>query len=218
MRCSNCSHEVKPVVAIDIDGTLGDYHGHFARFAEGWLGVAEHADLYNGAEPYREWFCRTYGVDVTTFRSIKLAYRQGGMKRTMPVFPHAAALTADLMGAGAEVWLTTTRPWDRYDRVDPDTRAWLDRRGIRYHGLLYDELKMDALAERVDPDRVCFVLDDDIEVLHRAESLFPGSTVLKKNPYNDALKWLVMVGSLEDAKAVAAAQILDWDIRTKETR
>lgn len=26
-----------PIVALDIDGTLGDYHSHFLRFAEQWL-------------------------------------------------------------------------------------------------------------------------------------------------------------------------------------
>ena len=33
VRCSVCSDQVKPIVALDIDGTLGEYHGQFVKFA-----------------------------------------------------------------------------------------------------------------------------------------------------------------------------------------
>ena len=77
MKCSSCSAPVAPVVAIDIDGTLGDYHQHFIEFAEQWLGVSKFAGdriavwkLYDGLGPFRDWFTSAYAVDVTTFRSI----------------------------------------------------------------------------------------------------------------------------------------------------
>jgi hypothetical protein len=49
-----------------------------------------------------------------------------------------------LRAEGAEVWLTTTRPHDRFDRVDPDTREWCRRNGINFDGLLYDGDKMET--------------------------------------------------------------------------
>lgn len=223
MRCTNCSREVRPVVAIDIDGTLGDYHGHFCDFAEDWLGAdivrgtRDHGDIwhdYDGSEPHRDWFCRTYGVDVTTFRAIKLAFRQGGMKRLMPVYSGAAELTSDLRLAGAEVWVTTTRPWDRFDRVDPDTREWLRRHAIGYDGLLYDENKMEALAALIEPERVCFVLDDLPEVLEAADQVFrPGVSIMRSTHYNRGVKWPVKAAGLAEAKAMAAAHILEWETR-----
>lgn len=214
MLCSRCGETIKPVVAIDIDGTLGDYHSHLNHFAEQWLGFGWSGPAYDGNEPHRDWFCRTFGVDATTFRAIKLAFRQGGMKRTMPVYPGARELTADLMEAGAEVWVTTTRPWDRFDRVDPDTREWLARNGIPYHGLLYDDDKMHALADRIGADRVCFILDDIPDVLEEADRLFwPGSTVLRATEYNRGVKWPVKAAGLAEAKAMAAAHILEWETR-----
>lgn len=189
MLCSRCSENVRPVVAIDIDGTLADYHSHFLDFAWMWIGRS-HGDFppYDGDEPFRDWFCRTHGVDVTTFRAIKLAYRQGGMKRTQPLIFGAKQLV-ETLHQQAEVWLTTTRPHDRFDRVDPDTREWLKRNGIKFHGLLYSGDKMSELAEMVDRQRVVAVLDDQEDVLMDAASLGLGQPIKAETKYNKAWHW-----------------------------
>jgi hypothetical protein len=161
-------------VAIDIDGTLGDYHSHFIKFAEAYLGqgmgVAD--ELYDGILPFKEWFCTTWDCDESTWNTIKLAYRQGAQKRSMPVYPDAQWLVNNLRWDNVEVWLTTTRPYLRLDGVDPDTRAWLEREGIEYDGLLYDEDKYNVLADRVDPERVVAVLDDLPDMYDTASQLF----------------------------------------------
>jgi hypothetical protein len=215
MKCSKCSEVVRPVVAIDIDGTLGDYHGHFVRFAANWLGrsfVAVGAELYDGTLPFGEWFCTSFNVDLSTFRTIKLAYRQGGLKRTMPTYPGAAQFVNSISTL-AEVWMTTTRPHDRYDRVDPDTREWLARNGIEYDGLLFEDRKMEALADRIEPGRVAFVLDDLPETLERASRLFPrAGTFLRCSAWNRGVSWPLMIGDLLDARAVATAHLQDWAI------
>lgn len=191
MLCSDCSKPIRPVVAVDIDGTLGDYHGHFLEFAHQWLGRGPSTTMwwpYNGVESFKDWFTATYRTDITTFRRIKLAYRQGGLKRTMPVYPGARGLVNALRGAGVEVWLTTTRPWERFDRVDPDTREWLRRNFIEFDGLLFHENKMAELAERIDPQRVAAVLDDQVEELDAAGRLgWP--CVLAHGLYNDGVRW-----------------------------
>src|SRR4051812_12198518 len=194
MRCSDCSHEIWPIVAIDIDGTLADYHEHFINFAVAWLGDEYHKPrgglAYDGTEPHREWFTRVMGVDATTFRAIKLAFRQGGMKRTMPIYRESAETINAIRELGAEVWLTTTRPWERFDRVDPDTRHWLSQHGIEFDGLIYDDAKMQALADRVDPERVVAIVDDLYEVLEDAEDIFPNAmTILRKTIHNRGARW-----------------------------
>jgi hypothetical protein len=194
VRCQDCHQEVCPVVAIDIDGTLADYHDHFITFAVDWLGHTyskpRGAMAYDGTEPHREWFTRTMGVDVTTFRAIKLAFRQGGMKRTMPIYRESAETINAVREMGVEVWLTTTRPWERFDRVDPDTRHWLAEHNIQFDGLIYDDAKMAALAERVDPLRVVAVVDDLTEVLQEADGLFPHAvTILRKTIHNRGVSW-----------------------------
>lgn len=214
MLCSRCSEVIKPVVALDIDGTLGDWHTGFLDFADIWLGCLREVH-YDGSEPFREWFKDAFGVDDSTFRTIKLAYRQSGLKRVMSADPHARTLVTSLRGIGAEVWLTTTRPHDRFDRIDPDTREWLRRNEIPFDGLIYDDRKMQVLAERVDPERVCFVLDDLVPTLEFAQELFPNAgTVLRLTTYNgNGPHWMLMTSSLLDARAMATAHIQDWAAR-----
>lgn len=214
--CARCKSEMRPIVALDIDGTLADYHSHFIEFAMDWLGPEAYGNaqtfLYDGAEPHREWFCRAFKVDETTFRAIKLAFRQGGQKRNMPIYPGVRELIEGVQDVGAEVWLTTTRPWERFDRVDPDTREWLRRNALEFDGLIYDEDKMVRLYHLVG-DRVCFVMDDLPEVLAAAERLWKGSTVLRRTRYNRAVPWPVMTDDLDAALAMAKAHVEDWKIK-----
>lgn len=188
MKCSNCSETVKPAVALDIDGTLGDYHDNFLEFAEGWLGFWRARD-YCGGERFRDWFTKTYGVDLTTFRTIKLAYRQGGMKRTMLPYAGAADLTNRLRKEGIEVWLTTSRPWERFDRIDPDTREWLRRYEIEFDGLLYSGSKLADYAKIIDPGRSIAVVDDQIHNLAEATQRCLGAPILRRTMWNSGCEW-----------------------------
>lgn len=212
MLCSKCGDRVKPVVAIDIDGTLADYHAHFTWFSGSFLdrSIPERT-FYTGAEPYKLWWCRTFKADPSTFHAVKLAYRQGGMKRTQPTFNGAAALVEGLRHRGAEVWLTTTRPHERYDRVDPDTREWMRRRGIEADALLFSENKMSELEARVGRQRVVAVVDDLVDVLRDAES--QGWTpILRRTKYNRNVEWGgPFVLSLHDAYDEITPLIEAWE-------
>jgi hypothetical protein len=174
--CTHCSRRIAPVVAIDIDGTMGDYHGHFMEFALQYLygGKAKFnpVDEYEGNLPMREWFCRRLKVKEEVWRDIKLAYRQGGLKRSMPAYSWAHTLTYVLRSMGIEVWVTTTRPYLRMDNIDPDTRFWLEDNSIQFDHLLYDEDKYSQLLDIVGIDRVVAVIDDLNEDLQRAANLF----------------------------------------------
>src|SRR3954451_14658495 len=119
MLCTQCGRPIKPVVAVDIDGTLGDYHGHFVNFASAYLGrKLPSAENYRSNKRFAEYL----GISLAEYRIIKLAYRQGGMKRSMPIFTGAKPLLRTIEEEGCELWLTTTRPFQRLDNVDPDTR------------------------------------------------------------------------------------------------
>lgn len=190
MKCSDCSNIIKPIVAVDIDGTLGDYHTHFIKFAEDYLGQQMGvADMgYEGEGSFKEWFRQVWDVDETTWNTIKLAYRQGAQKRSMSVYADAQWLVNNLRWDNVEVWLTTTRPYLRLDGVDPDTRFWLDRQGIEFDGLLYDEDKYNVLADRVEPERVVAVLDDLPEMYDTASQLFGKDVpILAKQSFNAAV-------------------------------
>lgn len=182
----------KPIVAVDIDGTLADYHRYFLSFAEGYLGrTMPDPEEMNPGLPLHEFM----GLDKEEYRKVKLAYRQGGLKRTMPAFPGAARLTHQIEMAGAEVWICTTRPYLRLDNIDPDTREWLERNGIKYTCLTFGEDKYEALVDYVGKERIVAVIEDLPEQVDRAKAL--GLKVYTPDrPYNKTVQW--RYSSLDD--------------------
>lgn len=212
----------KPIVALDIDGTLGDYHRNFLEFADryfssncgSWLEMADRVD--NPGLPLWEWM----GISHRDYRDAKLAYRQGGWKRWMPVYEGAAELTRKIRAAGAEVWLCTTRPYLRLDNVDPDTREWLRRGEFEYDALLFDpaheedgtkyhELKRQA------GDRVAAVVDDLPEMIEAAYDAglcrYPGrGPILRDQPYNRHYENWRRSGSCEEIKIRVLNDINAW--------
>jgi hypothetical protein len=173
-------HSNKPIIACDIDGTVGDYHKHFTRFAEQWTGrtMPGPQDINPGLPLHKH-----LGMSKATYRECKLAYRQGGMKRSMPVYPGSPEAIRDWRKMGSEVWITTTRPYLRLDNIDPDTRHFLRRNGIQYDGILYGADKYRKLVSIVGADRIIMVLDDLPEMIDQAQGLgLP--TFMKDQPYN----------------------------------
>lgn len=167
MLCTKCQQTIKPVIALDIDGTMGKYHEHFLNFASHWLGQYVSGDYYGDIS-----LADFLKIDKKTYRECKLAYRMGGMKRSMPIMSdYVRGTVSRLSECGAEIWITTTRPFLRLDNIDPDTRAWLERNGIRYDHLLYDEHKYARLAEYVGKERIVAILDDLSEDLMKGAEL-----------------------------------------------
>jgi hypothetical protein len=201
---------LKPVVALDIDGTMGMYHDHFLFFASGYLNQ-QIKDHYVGNQPFKEWFCANYRCNTDAWHDIKLAYRQGGMKRTMPVYTDAKMLAETVKRAGAELWVTTTRPYIRHDNIDPDTREWLRRNNITYDYLIYDGHKYKKLAQLVGHERVCAVLDDLLDELDEAEALFGTDVpILRKTKYNRAFHREEM---MQATNLQMAARFIEYKIK-----
>jgi hypothetical protein len=214
--CSNCSASVRPVVALDIDGTLGEYHRHFIKFACEFLGKDPLDKFsYEGDIDFRDWFRDIFIEDYTTFRMVKLAYRQGGLKRTMKPYPWAQPMICELRAAGAEVWLTTTRPHERYDRVDPDTREWIRRNGIDCDGLIFDNNKYDHLADRIDRARVVAILDDLPDQIDRAAQIWGRDVpILRRTEFNKSAPSpdmrIAAVLNLYDAHKIINTRLETW--------
>lgn len=219
MKCSDCGQEIRPVVAIDIDGTLADYHDHFLQFARQYLQAFPHYVPYDGSVMFREWFCNTFGTGHKVWYDIKLAYRQGGMKRSQPLLDGATDIYNIALICGAEIWLTTTRPYLRLDNIDPDTRFWLQRNGINdYHGLLYDEHKYRRLAELVEKDRVVAIVDDLPEQYDSAEELFgAGVPILRRGTYNRAVTKRNTAFDAKEAVLAIRSRIESWKASHRES-
>jgi hypothetical protein len=214
MLCSSCHELIQPVVALDIDGTLGDYHSHFLDFAVDWIGWDAVPDPnwyegYDGSVDFSMFCCDLFRIDLATYRDIKLAYRQGGMKRTMPINTGAQALAWSIKDAGAELWITTTRPYLSLDNIVPDTVEWLRRHMIDYDGMLFDEEKYKQLADRVDKRRVVLILDDLREMCEAASELFNGVAVQVATPFNYGDRYTVS-STLDAAADIALGKIRMW--------
>lgn len=161
--CSECSSKVNPVVAIDIDGTLSEYHRHLAHHIRLYFGLSRGpvTNDWDGRGNYEDWL----GISHDQYREAKLAFRQGGFKRWSPVMPGVGELLSSInrlkRTVGLEVWITTTRPWNRLDSTDPDTRFWLDRHFPVYDHLLYHDHKYPELRRILGgAERVVAVVED----------------------------------------------------------
>lgn len=171
----------KPIVAIDIDGTLADYHGWFLKFSELYFG----RDMPDprAINPGRPLWVHM-GISQQEYRECKLAYRQGGMKRSMPVYSGAETLCGEIRAVGAEVWICTTRPYLRLDNIDPDTREWLRRNSIEYDAVLFGKDKYQELVRQVGLDRIVAIIDDLPEYIQQASDAGISKIYLRDQPYN----------------------------------
>lgn len=194
----------KPVVALDIDGTLGDYHSHFLQFARLWFDrpMPPSSEINPGLPLWK-----FMGVTRARYREAKLAYRQGGWKRWMPVYDGASDLTKNVQRAGAEVWICTTRPYLRLDSIDPDTREWLRRNDIKYNAVLFGDDKYREL-ERQAGHRVCAVADDLPGLLETSSA---ENAYLRSQPYNQGdYPPFMRVEDLEELWIYIKQDILRW--------
>lgn len=155
-----------PLVALDLDGTLGDYHRHFERFAQMWTGreIVWDPDVVGP-------FYKQLGMSKAVYRQCKLAYRMGGMKRSIPMFDGAAEMVRAIRSAGVGVAACTTRPYLAMSTIDLDTQHWLRRNGIKVDHILYGEHKYRDLVKSVGRSRVVCALDDDLSQLGVADRL-----------------------------------------------
>jgi len=200
-----------PVVAVDIDGTLGNYHKHFVDFALEYFRPPHRvATMYAGEESFKQWWLREFRLGEKDWHDVKLAYRQGGMKRTMPIFPHARVMMNRIWALDIEIWVTTTRPYLSLDNIVPDTVEWLNRNAIPYEGILFDEDKYQQLVERVDPDRIVAVLDDLPEMCLAADEVIGHHvSIMAATAYNRDVPWPTKL-ELKEADREINRRIRAW--------
>jgi hypothetical protein len=162
---------MKPVIALDLDGTLLDYYPHFLRFASLYFGRAYDLDGYDA----RISLAKYLGVSKQSYRQCKMAYRRGAMKRSLPPlprpYPQINELTHVVRRWGVDVWFCTTRPYLSHDEVDNATRHNLRRNGAVYQGIIWGEHKYRELVRTVGGERVVAVVDDLPEMCRQAEAL-----------------------------------------------
>jgi phosphoglycolate phosphatase-like HAD superfamily hydrolase len=219
MLCDSCQGPVRPVVGVDIDGTMAMYHMAFFQFACNWLGLQpgamDHLVQFDGSQDIATFM----GLDKRTYREIKLAYRQGGMKRSMPAFPGAGEFANFLRANDVDIWINTTRPYLQVGNIDDDTREWLRRNGIAYDHVIYDDDKYRRLLEQAGKERIVCTVEDQLEDYHRGRELgidvvfirtrFNAGAVPAGDPY--------VVNSLAEATVAVQVRLANWRTRNGAT-
>jgi hypothetical protein len=195
---------------MDIDNTSSDYTGSLVQFAARYFGweVLPEAHQYDGTMRIGDWL----GLSDHDYRQMKLAYRQGGGKRMQPVLPGIKLLLLDLAVAGAEIWMTTTRPYNRFDSTDPDTRWWLNHHDLEHEHLLYDDDKYGVLKSIVG-DRLVAVVDDEVANYDRAMEVHGNPILAKFYPYNSGFTRDYEALSLTDLRLELLSRIEAYNER-----
>lgn len=208
MLCTNCTEPVKPLVAFDLDGTLGDYHRHLSNFMLRYWGAGKlqtQLFAWDGVGEFEDYF----GLTKAEYRQAKLAFRQGGWKRWMPAFPGAARLVDNIRGR-ADVWIATSRPWQRLDNIDPDTVEWLQRNGITVDGLVYGDDKYERLVGSIDRRRIVAVVDDLYEQCELAAELGL-MAVQRSNAANQTRPWRTRCSDLSEVELLVNGLLDQWE-------
>ena len=188
---------MKPVVALDLDGTLLDYYPHFLRFAAQYFGHNPYDPGYLAYDARMPVY-KHLRVSKSRYRQCKLAYRRGALKRSLPPlplpYPQINELTHVVRRWGVDIWFCTTRPYLSHDEVDDATRHNLRRNGAVYQGIIWGEHKYRELVRMVGGARIAAVLDDLPEQCRRAEALgLPVGFALR--PHNERQAHALEIGT-----------------------
>lgn len=203
----------KPIISLDIDGVLGDYHGHLFWFAEKYFG---HSMPQLETVDVNDFLWKRMNVTEMQYRDMKTAYRQGGLKRFMPATPGASVLAFALSHSGAEVWICSSRSHQL--PIATDTRHWLKRNLISYANLIFNPDKYQALVEqaRDKGQEVIAVVDDEKGQALEAHIANAGKVYLYDRPYNasplfeDDIPVTHRVHDLTELRQKMTGDILDW--------
>lgn len=156
-------------------------------------------------------FHKHLGISKTTYRQIKLAYRQGGLKRSMPVYPGMGEVTRMIRRSGVQVWIATTRPFLSLDNIAPDTKHWLVKRArAQYDNVLFGEHKYRDLVKAVGRKRIVCVFDDLPEMIDQALDLGLRAYI-RTQPYNVDYARLDLAGRVDNASEMEWAFQQEWE-------
>lgn len=147
---------MKKVVLVDIDNVIADYGGDFLRWAtNGQLSPAP-SDLTS------LHLNDILQLEEEDYDRLKDEWRSEGHKRDMTMLPGAHGALRRL-SEWYDVQLVSSRPVDRYARIDEDTVYWLKRNGLYEYvdGILYAYDKFEAVQAQYEGRRVAAIFDDD---------------------------------------------------------
>lgn len=174
----------QPILIVDLDGTIANYHDSFLIWCEyeGYLAEGTHKSMQFGLRPdgdllvaypeYRRWCDEFEG--------------SGGYRNICPYYDGVNLVRA-ARTQGAYIVVTTARPVNTFKRIWHDTWSWLREFGIVPDQLLFEEDRSLFAGMFSDKQPVAALEDNPQNAARLARS---GATVwLRAQPYNEGISW-----------------------------
>lgn len=147
------------VVGVDIDGVLADYPDCFIDYVNDKVGTdfkAEDLDQYNLYEAITD-------IPTEVMKGLKHEFRKSGELKKVGVLPGAKEFLQSLKNKGYKIVLLSARPYKEYRRIFADTKEWLDKNGLVYDAILWDEDKLNRLIREFGENNVSFFVEDNLK-------------------------------------------------------
>jgi uncharacterized HAD superfamily protein len=151
--------ESNKIVGVDIDGVLADYPDCFINYVNDKVGTnfkAEDLDQYNLYEAITD-------IPTEVMKELKHDFRKSGQLKKVGVLPGAKEFLQSLRNKSYKIVLLSARPYKEYRRIFADTKEWLDKNGLIYDAILWDEDKLNRLIREFGENNVSFFVEDNLK-------------------------------------------------------
>ncbi len=139
----------KEVIVFDIDGVINNYPTCYLD----WI-YKETKIKYSDMEDIKE------KLDIKTYEDLKEKYRLSGVKANQPINNDTVKLMNDLKAEGNTIILYTTRPVNRYKRINSDTLRWLKKNKIPFDAIYWTDFQKEDFYKL--GLNIKFIVEDDI--------------------------------------------------------
>lgn len=140
------------VCAIDLDDTLADSSKYFVD--------VYHRENCTGT-PYKNRADLKKSINILDYEEYKNWYRESGEKLNIPIMPGAKELCDHLKSVGYKIVIISARPYEKHNRIYPDTLQWLNDNEISYDAIYFEKDKHIKILKQLP--NLSFIIEDNPE-------------------------------------------------------
>ena len=189
--------EANRIVGVDIDGVLAAYPEHFLDFVNRKMNTnykVEELSSYNIYE--------ALDLPNEVTKELKDEFRQSGEKRYIPVLDEAKWFLKTLKKNNYQIVLLSARPYKKYRRIFADTKEWLEKNGLVYDAILWDEDKCSRLIKEFGENSVEFFVEDNLSNANSVANTAKVYLLNKSYNQGETKKNIVRIDKLSDIEEI----------------
>ena len=143
------------VCAIDLDDTLANSSTHFVKVYNEKNCIESPTKGY----PYKSRDQLKKGVPALEYEEYKSYFRESGEKINIEVKDGAKELCEHLKKQGYKIVIISARPYEKHNRIFPDTLEWLEENGIKYDAIYFEKDKHLKILKQLP--NLSFIVEDN---------------------------------------------------------